>query len=219
MLYESLVYPIPEERYINDYDAYILYNAVRLHYTTKTYSLLRYGFTANKSYNGENYQKISQWEVNVYNQWAKKFTTENNMKMALGAFFFYRQPKSLHEAYPGNDSVMDSYRKLKAYSMSMKHFLTEDLTTLQNKYTMDIFKTYNNIPDIYNLAIKGVISYESLAIIDSSISLSKYTSTKLDSLSWNTFKYKYQKYIPFVVTHIDSEFKEYVKSEILKISK
>lgn len=219
MMYESLIYPIPEEKYINDYDAYVLYNSVRLHYTTKSYSLLRYGFTANKSYNGENYQKIHKWEVNVYNQWAKKFMTENNMKIALGAFFFYHTPKSLHESYPGNDTVIKSYQKLKSYNMSMKYFLTQDLTMLQDKYTIDVFKVKNNIPEIYNLAIKGVISYESLAIIDASINLSKYTSTKLDTLSWNTFKDKYQKYVPFVVTHLDTEFKEYVKCEILKINK
>jgi hypothetical protein len=218
MLYESLVYPPPEEKYINDYDAYLLYNAVRLHYTTKSYSLLRYGFTANKSFNGEKYQTIHTWEVNAYNQWAKTFKTENNTKMALGAFFFYNTPKSLHDGYPSSDKVMEAYRKLKSFSMSMKHFLTEDLTTLQNNYTIDVFKVNQNIPELYNLAIKGVISYESLILIDFTTNLGKYTSTKIDTLSWNAFKYKYQKYIPFVITHLDNEFKTYIKQEILKIS-
>ena len=73
------------------------------------------------------------------------------------------------------------------------------------------------IPKIYHLAHKGIISYETLAMIDISISLTKYTCTKLNTLTWDAYKEWYLKYRPFVCLEMDKEYTKLHKGKIIII--
>lgn len=204
-----------EKKYINDFDAWKIYHTTRLHFNTVTYSVEKYGFN-NKNYDWEAYQKASNWEVRFFDKWAKQFTYNTDMEIAIGAFFFYYKPSAEWFADPLGVEVTDSYNKLKQCLYSPKYFLDQDLTYLTENYTIDVLKIVKgNIPKIYHLAHKGEISYESLAIIDLAISLTKYVSTQINSLTWKAYKDTYIKYRPFVATSIDEEFTAYIKTQLL----
>lgn len=220
--YKSIVYPCESPKYINDFDTWQLYHAVNLHYNTETYSVEKYHFSAKKVYNWERYQKASQWEVRLFDKWAKSFMTDNNIKMALGAHFFYNKPSGEWNSYPDNEDVQLAYQKLKSFLSSPKYFLEQDLTKLNESYTIDILKASSDksevsIPKIYHLAHKGIISYETLAMIDISTSLTKYTCTKINSLSWNAYKSWYLKYRPFVCTEMTKDLSDYIKEKLLNM--
>lgn len=217
---KSLVYPCETPKYINDFDTWKLYQSVRLHFMTDSYRLEKYNFSSKKAYNWEKYQKVSMWEVKLFDKWAKHFLTDNNVKMALGAHFFYNKPAGSWECAPDHEDVQEAYSKLKSFLYSPKYFLENDLTKLNESYTISILKATNDkgevaIPKIYHLAHKGIISYETLAMIDISISLTKYTCTKLNTLTWDAYKDWYLKYRPFVCLEMDKEYTDYIREKLL----
>lgn len=214
---KSLVHPHDETKFVNDFDTWLLYHAVRLHYNTD-YSVEKYNFSAKKIYNWNRYLQASDWEVNLFHNWAKTYSIDKNVKMALGAFFFYHKPVGEWQSAPNSEAVTESYQKLKQFLYSPKYFLDIDLTYLKENYTINVLKVTNgNIPRIFQLAHKGEISYESLILIDNAISLTKYVSTKLNTLTWKAYKDNYLKYRPFVCTEMDSEFTEYIKQHLLSL--
>lgn len=220
---KSIVYPNETPRLVNDFDTWKLYHAIRLHYTTDSYSVEKYNFSAKKIYNWQKYETVSDWEVRLFNKWAKVYSNDMNVKMAMGAFFFYHKPVGEWQAYPDSDEVTVSYSKLKQFLYSPKYFLEQDLTYLNENYTIDVLKVTNgtevSIPKIYQLAHRGEISYETLALIDISTTLTKYVSTKLNTLTWKAYSSWYLKYRPFVCTEIDRELMEYVKTHLKQLPK
>lgn len=217
---KSVVYPVPSEPvYVNDFDVWKLFHAVRLHYTTSSYNIEKYHFHS-KNYNWEKYQEAHMWEVRLFDKWAKTFVTESNVKMALAAHFFYNKPAGGWECSPDHEDVQKAYSKLKSFLFSSKFFLDEDLTKLQQSYTIDILKIKDDtgqvgIPKIYHLAHKNFISYETLALIDFSTSLTKYTCTKINTLTWAAYRDWYLKYRPFVCSFMDREYSEYIREKLL----
>lgn len=208
----SPIYPI-DEVYVNDYDVYILYNSIRLHFQTKNYDAIFYNYKSNFTY--ETYKKVSMNEVNMYAKWAHHYQTKQNLLIALVAHFYYNRPSYAAESYPDSERVKDSYNNLKQFLQSPKHFVTKDLTYIKENCTIDIIRTANkNIPKIYPLAMKGLIRLESLIVIDVSIKLTKYIDTKIDSLSWKSFKSDYSKYSKFICSSVDAELVDIIKTTI-----
>lgn len=215
---KSIVFPNETPKYINDFDTWKLYHAIRLHYNTDSYSVTKYSFSVKKIYNWDKYMKASDWEVRLFNKWAKEYMTDFNVKVAMGAFFFYHRPVGEWQAYPDSDEVKDSYNRLKSFLYSPKYFIDQDLTYLNENYTMDVLKITNgNIPKLYQLAHKGEISYETLATIDQTIALTKYVSTKIDTLTWKSYKDWYVRYQPFVCTEVSKDLSEYIKKKLLEL--
>lgn len=212
------MYPNESPKYVNDFDTWMLYHAVRLHYNTDSYNVVKYNFSAKKIYNWEKYKKASDWEVRLFNKWAKEYTNDLNVKIALASFFFYHKPVGEWEAYPDSDEVKSSYNKLKSFLYSPKFYIDQDLTYLKENYTIDVLKVIDgNIPKIFQLAHKGEISYETLATVDKTIALTKYVSTKIDSLTWKAYKDWYVRYQPFVCTEVSKDFSEYIKNNLREI--
>lgn len=217
---KSIVYPCVQEKYVNDFDTWKLYQSVRLHYMTDSYRLEKYNFSSKKAYNWEKYLKVSKWEVKLFDRWAKEFMTDYNAKLALGSHFFYNKPSGTWESAPDGEDVQTAFKKLKSFLSSPNYYLENDLTKLYESYTIDILKAVNDkgevaIPKIYHLAHKGIISYETLSVIDISTSLTKYTCTKLNTLTWDAYKDWYLKYRPFVCTTVDKDCVDYIREKLL----
>lgn len=217
MLIKSAIYPI-EEEYINDFDVYRLYNVMRLHFTTQ-FDAVKYNFKS-KAFDWKAYQKVSMAEVNMYQKWANTYTTKQNVLIAIASHFHYNQPRYFMEYAPTDEKVKTSYAKLKQFLYSPTHYITKDLTYINENATIQIIRTVNgNIPKIYPMAIKGLIREESLVCIDVSINLTKYISTKIDSFTWNAFKKPYLKYSDFVCTVLDPSLVQNIKTVISKLEK
>lgn len=215
---KSVSYPL-DKSYINDFDAWKIYHSVRLHFNTINYNIEKYGFNNTKTYNWEKYETVSNWEVNFANKWAKQFVYAGDMQLAVAAHFFYNKPVGEWNTDPYSESIQDVYNKLKQYVCSPKYFFDQDLLFLKEKYKINILKVENNnIPKIYHLAHKGDISYETLALIDCAISLTKYVDTKLHTLTWKAYRDTYIKYRSFVVTEMDLESIKYIKGQLLTLS-
>lgn len=207
------------EEYINDFSAWRIYNSLRLHFQTSSYNIEKYGFN-NEKYGWEQYQTASDYEVRLFDKLAKHYQVNTNYIMSLAANFFYLQPKGTWEI-PSTDELQYAYIKLKQFKMSPKYFLNEDLTYLKENANINILKVINNsVPDIYNLAHNGLISYESLVLIDFSTGISKYVSNQLkDSLMWSTYKTKYFKYMPFICTDISKEMVTYIQTQLKQLTR
>lgn len=217
-LIKSPIFPL-EEIKINDYDAYKIYNNIRLHFNTKKYNAVKYHFN-NKNYTGEQYKKIPMSEVAVYGKLAKEFQYKQNLMIALTAHFYYNRPEYLAQSYPDSDEIKSAYLTLKKFFIDPKKVIEDDLTIIKNNVKIDAFKAINNtIPKIYHLAVKGLISTESLIVLDSIINLTKYTDSKINSMYWDTYKERYEKYKLLICTTIDNDYKQFIKNEFIKYYK
>lgn len=202
------------EQYINDFDAWQIFNCLRLHFQTSAYSVVKYGFT-NEKYGWNAYLNASNYEVKLFDKLAKHYQTNINLITALSANFFYLQPKGTWEIN-SIDELNDAYIKLKTFNMSPKYYLDNDLTYLKDNANICILKLVNNnVPEIYNMAHLGTISYESLVLIDFSTGITKYVSSQIkDSLIWTTYRYRYLKYQPFVCTMIERNLVSYIQNQL-----
>lgn len=206
-----------EEKYINDFEAWQIYNCLRLHFQTTNYSIVKYGFT-NEKYGWNAYLGASDYEVKLFDKLAKYYQTNINLIYALSANFFYLQPKGTWEITT-IDELTNAYIKLKQFNMSPKYYLDNDLTYLINNVNISVLKVVNNnVPEIYTLAHNGLISYESLVLLDFSTGITKYVSNKLkDSIMWSTYKYRYMKYQPFVCTMINKDLVNYIQNQLRQL--
>ncbi len=213
---KSIITKINEE-YINDYSAWRIYNILRLHFQTTSYSVEKYGFS-NEKYNWNLYKNASEYEVRLFDKLSKYYQVNTNYVISLAANFFYLQPKGTWEI-SSTDELQYAYIKLKQFRMSPKYYLDEDLTYLKNNANISILKIKDNsIPEIFNLAHNGLISYESLVLIDFSTGISKYVSNHMkDSLMWNAYKEKYFKYMPFVCTEISNDMVTYIQTQLKQL--
>lgn len=200
---KSAIFPI-EEKYINDFEAFQLYQSMRLHFQTSSYNAIKYNYKSPCS-TWQQYETVSKTEVNMYQKWASKYMTRQNLLIALAAHFHYNNPRHTLEYSPTDKRVKEAYVKLKQFLYSPKYFITKDLTYIKQNATIDIIRTTGNIPKIYPMSVKGLISEESLIAIDISLNLTKYISTKMKSIMWDTFKQQHLKYCPFVCETLDDE--------------
>lgn len=207
-----------KEEYINDFNAWQIYQSLRLHFQKSSYNVEKYGFY-NETYSWNKYLKASQYEVHLFDRLAKHYQTNVNYITAIAANFFYLQPKGTWEIPPVIE-LQDAYIKLKQYIMSPQYYIKQDLTILQENYNIGVLQIVNGeVPEIYSLAHNGIISYESLVLIDFSTGNSKYVCSQLkDSLIWNAYKSKYVKYKPFVCTSITPELKDYIKTQLQQLT-
>lgn len=215
-LITSSIYPI-EHKLVTDFEIYILYNSLRLHFNQPSYDATKYHFQ-NKKYNWDTYQKVPMSEVNIYGKMAKDLQTKENVMIALTAHFYYNRPKYVHQCHHDLPEFKKAYQNLKMFLSSPQYFITKDLTIIEECVTIDAIKPKNNsIPKIFHIAQKGIISIESLVVIDHVIGITKYADKHIKSLSWNAYKEGYLKYSTLICNTVELSLTNQIKQTFLKL--
>jgi len=187
------------------WDAYLIYNAVRLHFDSDDYDVFKYNYKTSakaKSF----FQRKDRF---FFAKLAKKYPDKQTLVDFLVANFTLREKGG---CWAGDlvDPVSDeAYRFWLKKKESMTYFFTEQVDTLgnyceQNKIYFDNLLTShgNNPPLIVKLYTEHTIELETLVILDLMVNFMKQTKVT-ETIFWPDFHRKVLKYRPFLKQNVD----------------
>lgn len=194
---------------MNGYDAFQIYNAVRLHFTTDKFDYF--------IYNGKT--KISEESFNLRKD---KYTfhkvarviDENDMPYYFAINFLKGDAKSWIRGMLQEDAVKN-FKEWKHWQENRLKNFEKDLKKLKSKFEKLIICKNGQFPELLNFVFQDEIAYDSLVILDYYIKLMEAWNTKIeDDFIWTDFYKKFNKYKPFFLHYAplsDPFFKKAIK--------
>ena len=199
---------------MNGYDAYLAYQAVKLHFTTESFDYFKYGGktkasvdTFNKRKDKYHFHKIGR----LYN--------EQELPYFLAINFLKGDGKTWVGNLLHNDATI-VYKDWLNWQQSRTYRLKEDLDKLTEKNFGNLIVCKDGqAPELLNLVYQEEIGYDSLVILDHFMNLTDAWNKKLQGdFIWDTFYKKFQKYRPFFNSYagIDDSYKKIIADSLTK---
>jgi hypothetical protein len=198
---------------MDGFEAYQIYNAIKLHFTTTSYDFFKYNGKTNVSY--------TQFEIRkdrfFYLKLAKLYPDKDTLMFFIASNFFLRKKVAwvrdllTDEArcmYMENLKVKESLMYLfKADLQAMGVQNAEDLKALMKVEDQQY-------PAILNLAIQGEIYWETIIVLNSCIGFFPVWSQKIaDTILFPEYKLKCVRYAPFLGIEV-KKFQEVLKTQL-----
>jgi hypothetical protein len=197
---------------MNGYDAFLIFNSVRLHFTTENYDYFKY--------NGKTKVSLEAFEKKkdkyLFHKIARMYKEEELP-------FFYAVLFTKKDTVWSNTLLLDesanAYKEWIKWQQARSHNLAEDLSKLsETNFGELIVCKDNQSPELLNLVLQGEINYDTLVILDHFIKLIEPWNKKLDGdFIWESFYKKYKKYKPFFVAYAplsDTHYKNILKKNL-----
>jgi hypothetical protein len=191
---------------MNRLDAFLLYEALRLHFTTEDYNYFFYKGKFNISVVDENKTFVLDKLIDRYGNDLENFYIAN----------FVHDPKVwMHELLTEDHHLI--FLNWKKRNQSLTYMYKNDIISLLSKVKNfnDLFKNNNPYPILMILALRKTINIETFVILNSFLDfLSHWKSfINTDDPVFNSLKLKTVKYLPFI--QFDKKlFKDILKSEV-----
>ena len=188
------------------FDAYRVYQAVKLHFTSNTYDCFKYHFKTNAN-------PKTFWKRNdkyFYHKVACRFKTEKEMADFYVAHFI--QDKTYIIDMLESDEVFNNWsRKMQSISRTFEL----DMTYLNEQCdTFDcLFEIDGNYPIILNEFIKNKVQLETVVIVNKLTNfIVKTDKVVTEPLFYPTVSNRIKKYAPFVQVDLDKMKKIVLKT-------
>lgn len=177
---------------MNGYEAYQIFHAVRLHFTTN----FDY-FT----YNGK--AKVSEETFNLrkdkysFHKLARMYSSEELPYVV--AINFVKSDKNFWISSMFQDSSDRNYKEWLKWQQARTYNFSNDLEKLSTANYKDLVTCKDGqFPELLNFVFQEEISYDTLVILDYFIKLMDVWNTKIeDDFIWKEFYKKFNKYKPF----------------------
>lgn len=178
------------------FEAYRLYVAIHLHFTTNNYDYFKYnGATTITQSNFVNIQ-----DKNTFYKLSRIYPIHKDLEQFYVAQY-------VHSSIGNNiryklliDDARKNYIKLCKNLQSLTRLFTDDYNKiLENIPRDEIFKIKNNTSKLFELYLNGIIQIETLVILNNKVSFVPYWNKNLESSFWETCAQKIKKYEPWVI--------------------
>ena len=203
------------------WDAYLIYNAVRLHFDSEDYDVFKYNFKTSAKQKSFLLRKDRFFFAKL----AKKYPDKQTLVDFLVANFTFREKGGCWAGDLIDPVAEDAYRSWLKKRDSMTYFFTQQIDTLalfceQNKIYFDnLLKNGNQnmSPIIVKLHKEHTRELETIVIIDLLVNFMKNVKVS-ETIFWPDFSRKVRKYRPFLKQTVDLEkFKDIILKRFTSI--
>lgn len=175
------------------YEAFCLYNALKLHFTSKTYDFFKYNGKTNVSKDAFMHRKDKYGFYKI----SRKF------QPAEMRDFFVANLLDNPKAWVGDlnaDSSGDVFLKWKKRTQSLSYIFTNDLSKIFYYGEKELFAVKDGqYPILLNLAMQDEISIETICILNDIMNFFPAWKKKIDDdIIWPEFANRCLKYTPFI---------------------
>lgn len=174
---------------MKEYDAYTLYNALRLHFETDTYDAIKYNYKTNISPQSFFKRKDKYFFAKIAKNYEKDVIGYLVSNFVEGV------------SYVGdmvNEDGELNYRHRQRVIQSLSQCYKDDLNKIDNLDECLISED-NQHPKIIQLLMQGEIHLETVVILNSILGFVQREDSKIsDTIIWPDIKRKILKYQPFV---------------------
>lgn len=198
---------------MNGYDAYKVYQAVRLHFTSESFDYFLY--------NG----KTKAATLEAFNLRKDKYSYHKLARVASEEELpFYCAVNFLNDdkCWISNlleDIAVKRYKEWLSWQQARAHNFKSDLSKIDNhNFAEVIVCKENQLPKLLELYFQHEIGYDTIVILDHYINLVDNWNKKIgDDFIWNSFYKKFKKYKPFFLSYSplsDPHYKKIIKENL-----
>jgi hypothetical protein len=177
----------------NGFDAYAMYNALRLHFTSPTYDYIKYHGKTNVSKDGfmRRKDKFSYYKL------ARKYYIEDLKNFYIANMVAGRTSYITEMLEP---EATDTYLSWQKRVQALSYLFKNDLDTLFQYAPAELVKVKDGqVPLIVAMQMKNLISIETLVIINNLLNLFEVWDSKIqDDIIWPNVRMRCLKYTPFI---------------------
>ena len=194
---------------MNGHDAFQIYNAVRLHFTTDKFDYFTYNGKTRITAESFNARKDKYTFHKV-----SRVIKEDDMPYFFAVNFMKGDGKSWISSMLQEDASKN-FKEWQHWQENRLINLEKDLKKLKGKFEKLIICKNGQFPELLNFVFQDEIAYDSLVILDHYIKLMDAWNTKIeDDFIWADFYKKFNKYKPFFLHYAplsDPFFKKAIK--------
>jgi len=182
---------------MNGFDAYNIYQAIRLHFINDKYDYFGYYGKTRTSEETFNMRK----DKYTFHKIARLYNAQE-----LPIFFavnFLKRDGKVWISGMLQEEAIKNYNDWISWQKGRVENFTKDLKKLSKLNFQELIVCKNGqFPELLNLVFQNEIAYDSLVIIDHFIKLTDVWNTKIeDDFIWTEFYKKFKKYVPFFLYH------------------
>jgi hypothetical protein len=196
---------------MNGYDAYNIYLAMRLHFSSD-YDFFRYNGKSRSSENTFNKRK----DKYSFHKLAREYNDQKLINL-LAVLFCHKDSVYVGDMFGPSAETM--LREDVEWKLSWKSNFLNDLEKVID-FAAAIKSVDGGYPDLLTLAFQKDISYNTLAILETNLgTLTAWNNKLSDDFIWESYYKKLKKYAPFVfygVNVVDESASRLVLLEYLK---
>ena len=194
--------------------AYAIYNAIHLHFSSKSYDYFKYNGKTNVSKD----TFIKRKDKYYFHKLSRKYSLEELVYFYVSNFVD-RGVKWVGDIT--GESGEETYTKWKKRNQSLTYIFDQDVDYILNQVKKPdelLVVNSGNYPKLLDIAMQGSIEVESLCILNDLMHFVPMWNTKVsDDILWPEWKRKVEKYTPFI-NYDKVKFKNFLKKKLSEIS-
>ena len=165
---------------LNGFDAYQTYLAIKLHFTQKSYSYIKYHGKCKSSVDSYRGRR----DTYLFDKLSKKFRDKEELADFMVANYAYREIKYVGDL--NGCEAMQAYMRWKKYYQAVQHFFQQDLDNLVSildeaeMSVQDVFKYNENDPYILNLYLTKKIGIDIITLLNVGMGFIDHWNSKND---------------------------------------
>tara|TARA_R100001015_G_C4607880_1_gene163026 strand:+ start:433 stop:1044 length:612 start_codon:yes stop_codon:yes gene_type:complete len=199
---------------MHGFEVYRMYLAMKQHFSNPKFDFFQYNGQVNAK--EKTYQERNDFWF--FETVAKKLTTNEVQDFLLASFIRSSDPSKV---WIGDIKRLGKDRWLahQKQTQSMSYLVEQDLGTVVHHMEAkghsfnDLFATLGTHPPLLKLYVQGLISIETMVVMDICLGYSKVWDTKLDDPLWGQASLKIKKYKPFLSISTD-KYKKIMKEKL-----
>lgn len=182
---------------MNGFEAFKIFQAVRLHFTTDSFDYFNYH---GKTKASEESFELRKDKYSFHK--LARMTTEDELPYYL-AVNFQKGDSKMWVSPLITEDASKLFKTWVKWQEARSDRLREDLCKLSDKNFRDLIVSKGGqFPELLNLVFQDELCYDSLVILDHFINLMEPWNKKIeDDFIWGDFYMKFKKYKPFFVSY------------------
>lgn len=196
---------------INGYDAYRVFNSVKLHFNQKSFDVSKFGYSSR----AVSFEKFETARGKYqYEKLARKFNTIDELKTFV-VCNVYQNPKIwVTDCF--SSEAENNYAKYQSFKKSQMYYVLEQFKYLKNKYG-SFEQSLRNHRIIHEMD-SGKIFPDTYILLDRCYGLSRFVKQDIPDIIWQSIELKITKYSCFVSVP-DEQFFVDLRYNVTKIVK
>jgi hypothetical protein len=192
----------------NGYDAYVLWTALKLHFTSD-YDFFKYKGKSNLSKDSFSRNKLKFYFYRL----ARKYTQQELQDLIIANAL---QDHALFAGYLETSEAESNLLKMQKRIQALQYNFEKDLDYLLDNHNLDDLVRVKNgdWPELMRMTLENKIIIETLIILNDITNFFPYWQQKIsDDIIWPKFKMKCEKYSPFIGYNKDA-YKKILKEKL-----
>jgi len=181
------------------FEAYRLYVAIHLHFTTNNYDYFKYNGAT--TITQSNFLHIQ--DKHTFYKLSRTYPIHKDLEQFYVAQYVHsligKDSKDVRYKFLNPES-RTNYLKLCKNLQALTRLFKDDYNKiLENIPKDEIFQIKNNLSKLFQLFVNGMIQIETLVILNSKVSFVPYWDKNLKSIFWESCSHRIKKYEPWVI--------------------